>query len=109
MCSSDLIQPKVWANYPPGIPREPTSAREKRRGRRKRGRVLALISRFKKRKASVCLFIENFAVPFDNNQAERDLRMVKVKTKVSGCFRTDQGARDFLRIMAYVGIAKSRV
>ena len=77
-------------------------------GKRKRGRVLALIDRLKKRKASVCLFIENFAVPFDNNQAERDLRMVKVKTKVSGCFRTDQGARDFLRIMSYVGTAKKQ-
>lgn len=86
----------------------PPSASTKHRGRRKRGHVLALIDRLKKRKASVCLFIEKFAVPFDNNQAERDLRMVKVKTKVSGCFRTDQGARDFLRIMSYVGTAKKQ-
>ena len=80
----------------------------KRKGRRKRGRVLALIDRLKKHKASVCLFVKNFDVPFDNNQAERDLRMVKVKTKVSGCFRTDEGARDFLRIMSYVGTAKKQ-
>jgi len=86
----------------------PPSVSIKCKGRRKRGRVLALIDRLKKRKVSVCLFIEKFAVPFDNNQAERDLRMVKVKTKVSGCFRTDQGARDFLRIMSYVGTAKKQ-
>ena len=46
-----------------------------RKGRRKRGKVLALIDRLRKYKDAVCLFIKNFAVPFDNNQAERDLRM----------------------------------
>lgn len=51
----------------------------KKKGRKKRGRVLALVDRLKEYKASVCPFIKNFAVPFDNNQAERDLRMTKAK------------------------------
>ncbi len=78
---------------------------EKKRGRKKKGKILALVERLANHKASVCLFIHNFMVPFDNNQAERDLRMIKVKTKVSGCFRTEEGARDYLKIMSYVGTA----
>ena len=78
------------------------------RGRPKRGKVLALIDRLRDLKASVCLFTENLNVPFDNNQAERDLRMVKVKTKVSGCFRTRRGASDFLKIMSYLGTARKQ-
>ena len=78
---------------------------EKKRGRKKKGKILALVERLANYKASVCLFIHNFNVPFDNNQAERDLRMIKVKTKVSGCFRTEKGARDYLKIMSYVGTA----
>lgn len=78
---------------------------EKKRGRKKKGKILALVERFDNYKASVCLFIHNFMVPFDNNQAERDLRMIKVKTKVSGCFRSEEGARDYLKIMSYVGTA----
>lgn len=77
-----------------------------RKGRRKRGKILALIDRLHKYKDAVCLFIKNFAVPFDNNQAERDLRMVKVKTKVSGCFRTKDGCQDFLYILACSNTAK---
>ena len=77
-----------------------------KRGRPKKGKVRALIERLREYKAGFCLFIKNFAVPFDNNQAERDVRMVKVKTKVSGCFRTEAGAEDYLRIMSYVGTAK---
>ena len=72
---------------------------------RKKGKILALVARLANYKASVCLFIHNFNVPFDNNQAERDLRMIKVKTKVSGCFRIEEGARDYLKIMSYVGTA----
>ena len=79
-----------------------------KRGRRKRGKTLALIDRLWKYKDAVCLFAKNFAVPFDNNQAERDLRMVKVKTKVSGCFRTLDGCRDFLNILAYASTAKKQ-
>lgn len=77
----------------------------KKRGRKKKGKILALVERLDNYKASVCLFIHNFMVPFDNNQAERDLRMIKVKTKVSGCFRSEEGARDYLKIMSYIGTA----
>ena len=79
-----------------------------RRGRPKRGKILSLIDRLRGLKESVCLFVKNFAVPFDNNQAERDLRMIKVKAKVSGCFRTEEGATDFLKIMSYTGTAKKQ-
>lgn len=78
---------------------------ERKRGRKKKGKILALVERLDNYKASICLFIHNFMVPFDNNQAERDIRMIKVKTKVSGCFRSEEGARDYLKIMSYIGTA----
>ena len=77
----------------------------KKRGRKKKSKVLNLICRLDNYKASVCLFIKNLCVPFDNNQAEHDLRMVKVKTKVSGCFRSEEGAQEYLTIMSYIGCA----
>jgi transposase len=78
----------------------------KKRGRKKKGKTLALVERLETHKASVCLFVHNFAVPFDNNLSERDIRMVKTKTKVSGCFRSLDGAENYLKIMSYVGTAK---
>ena len=77
-----------------------------RKGRRKKGKVLALVERLEKYKGEVCRFIKDFRVAFDNNQAERDLRMIKTKTKVSGCFRTEEGIRNYLTVMSYVGTAK---
>jgi transposase len=78
----------------------------KKRGRKKKGKTLALIERLDTHKASVCLFVYNFAVPFDNNLAERDIRMIKTKSKVSGCFRSLEGAENYLKIMSYVGTVK---
>lgn len=79
---------------------------EKKRGRKKKGKIFALITRLFEHKESVCLFSKNLMVPFDNHLAERDIRMVKARIKVSGCFRTKNGADDFLKIMSYVGTAK---
>ena len=77
-----------------------------KRGKPKKGKVLSLIDRLRKYKGAVCLFLENLFVPFDNNQAERDIRNIKVKTKVSGCFRSMEGATEYLTLMSYVGTAR---
>ena len=77
-----------------------------KRGKQKRGKVLSLIDRLSKHKGEVCLFVNNFAVPFDNNQAERDIRNVKIKTKVSGFFKTEEGAKNYLKIMSFVSTAR---
>ena len=78
----------------------------KKKGRPKKGKVLALIERLQKYKGEVCHFLKDFQIDFDNNQAERNLRMIKTKTKVSGCFRTEEGIRDYLAVMSYIGTAK---
>ena len=79
---------------------------EKKRGRVKRGKILVLIDRLQKYKGVVCLFLEKLVVPLDNNQAERNIRNIKTKTKVCGCFRSRTGAEEYMGIMAFINTAR---
>jgi transposase len=81
---------------------------EKKRGRQAKTKAINLISRFAKYKQAILRFIHDPRVPFDNNQAERDIRMMKVKQKVSGTFRTMKGAEQFARIRGFISTLRKQ-
>ena len=79
-----------------------------KRGRPKKNTARRLADRLIAYKEEVSLFFKKFEIPFDNNQAERDIRMLKVKIKVSGCFRTFEGATDYALMRSYFSSAKKQ-
>ena len=80
----------------------------KKRGRIKKPKPLNLLEAFIDRREQILRFVHNKDVPFDNNLAERDIRMVKLKQKISGCFRTLHGAEVFCRIRSYISTARKQ-
>src|ERR1700678_860014 len=96
----DAIAAGHQANPPP----KPTGSR----GPTKQSVGGNLVRRLDTYQPETLAFLYDFDVPFDNNQAERDVRMIKVKLKVSGCFRTDEGADAFFRIRGYISTMRKQ-
>jgi transposase len=91
-----------------GLAANPPPERTGKKGRPKQSKGKNLVDRLDKHREAVLRFMHDFRVPFDNNQAERDLRMVKVRQKISGCFRTKEGAAAFLRIRGYISTVRKQ-
>jgi transposase len=91
-----------------GLRANPPPKRTGQRGRPKQTPARNLLNRLVTHRGAVLAFLHDFRVPFDNNQAERDLRMLKVKHKVSGCFRSPAGADHFCRIRGYISTLRKQ-
>ena len=88
---------------PPLVPPKPG-----RRGRKKRRTGHNLALRLRDHKESTLRFLTDPDVPFTNNEAEHDLRMMKLRQKISGGFRSEQGAEDFATLRSVITTARKQ-
>ena len=96
-----LLATGLAANPPP-------ARRLHQRGRIKQSPARNLLERLLLGQDEVLAFLDDLTIPFDNNQAERDLRMLTVQQKVSGCFRSPSGADAFARLRGYLATLRKQ-
>ena len=104
----DAITAEGIAFHEAQPPLAPRSSKTKRRGSKPRRTGHNLLRRLQTHKEDALRFLINFAVPFTNNQAEQDGRMMKVKQKISGGFRSQKGAEDFATVRGFISTARKQ-
>lgn len=102
-----LYQAIVWLGFDEN-PLPKTCFLPDKRGRPKKTKARNLVERFDQHQEAILRFVHDFKVPFDNNLAERDIRMMKVQQKISGCFRSWDGARQFCRLRSYISTIRKQ-
>jgi len=110
----EALDPTVLADYrcryqgllQAGFELNPEPPRTGKRGRPKQGPVRSLLLRLDHYQHDVLRFATDFDVPFTNNASERDLRMIKLQQKISGCWRSLDGAANFLALRSYIQTAR---
>lgn len=91
-----------------GYELNPEPTRTGKRGRPRQGKTRSLLLRLDRYQDDVLRFATDLNVPFDNNQGERDLRMIKLQQKISGCWRSTAGAASFLALRSYIQTARKQ-
>jgi transposase len=114
-----MLEPKIAAEYrdryqcllkeaDKECPPPDESQRKGKRGRIKRSKARNLLERLRNFENDTLRFMEDKLVPFTNNQGENDIRMTKVQQKISGCFRSYEGAAIFCRIRSYISTCRKK-